>query len=420
MNYKRPLVLDIITWIHSLFLFACTYPFLASLVSYRGAAFARMTCSGLLLFVPIVLSWYLMQKLKYMIQYVLAAIPVILFTVAVSWLAGGLLCAVCAGIASLAIFWLRMNSKITYGKMKQEFLDVHNNQHFNLQEREIPGMLSCPQAYHWIWFTLLYVFGMLFRLTAFLYIMFAILFVDIFLCLLYHYISALYEYARTNQHVANFPLKTMQKIHRMTGIIGGLLLVLFLLPAVLYGREFQPDLTTDKPLLSFDEVMEEKQQYSAPEIVDTQLMEAMNSRKKEPPKWILYLAKIIGYIVSAVFIVALTIQMIRGIRGLGRDFSVEEEDEVVFLEPDLTDSVKRIFRSGKRDSFLSANQQIRKRYKKTIKKASKEKPSQTATPAELEKNAGLAEDASMQALHDLYEKARYSENGCTDEDLKLL
>lgn len=419
MNYKRPLVLNIITWIHSLFLFACVYPFLASLGSCKGAVFWRMTVSGLLLIIPIVISWLLIQKRINLLQYVLVSVPVIVLTAFLSLFTGGKVCAVLGLGFSLLVFGQRMHSKIIYGNRKQEFLDVHHGQQFDLQEREMPGFLNCPQPYHWVWFTLLYVPGMMLHFTTFLYIMFALFFVDIFLCLGYYYISSLYEYVRQNQRVANFPLKTMQKIHRMTGIIGGLLLVLFLLPAVLYGREFQPDLTTDRPLVTYDKGGQEMPEFSAPEIVDTQLMEAMNSQKKEPPKWILYLAKMIGYICSVIFAVALTVQMIRGIRRLGKDFSVEEEDEVVFLESDHTDSVKGIFRSRGRESFLSASQKVRKRYKKTIKKASKEKPSQTATPAELEKNAGLAEDASMQVLHGLYEKARYSETGCTDEDLKL-
>ncbi len=422
VNYKRPLVLDIITWFHSLFLFACIYPFLASLVSLKGAVFWRMTLSGLLLFIPIVAGWYLTDKLKYMLQYILAAIPVAVLTTALSYVTGGmqkpgLLCAVCTGLFSVFIFALRIKSRIVYGNMKREFLDVHENQQFDLQEREMPGLLNCPQAYHWVWFTLLYLSGMLLHFTKYLYIMFAILFVDIFLCLGFHYISSLYEFARSNQSVANFPLSTMKKIHRMTGIIGCLLLALFLLPAVLFGREFEPDLTTNEPLLKFEDVMHETQMAYEPEITDTQMIEAMDIQKTETPEWLLYLTKILGYLGMAVLLSAFTVGVIRRIKNLGKDFSVEEEDEVVFLEPDKTDSITGIFRKKGRDSFLSANQQIRKRYKKTIKKASKEKPSRTATPAELEKNAGLEGD-SIQPLHELYEKARYSEEGCTAEDLK--
>ncbi len=426
MKYKRPMVLDIITWIHSVLLFACVYPLLASLVSFRGAAFWRVTLSGALLLVPVVLSWYLLLKLKYLLQYVPASIPVVCLTVLLSWLAGGrgtpgLFSAALAGFFSVLIVILRIYSRVSYGNMKREFLDVHGSQHFDVQEREMPGLLNSPKAYHWVWFTILYVPGMFLRFTTFLYIMFGILFADVFLCLGYRYISSLYEYARANQEVANFPYKTMRRIHRVIGITGALLLVLFLLPAVLYGREFEPDLTTDRPLLEFKEPPPETQQEEyAPEITDTQLMEAMKIQNRPAPKWLLNLCKILGYICAVFLIVMFARQIIRGMKRMGKNFSVEEEDEVVFLEPDRTDSVTGIFRRKKRDSFLSANQQVRKRYKKTIKKATKEKPSATATPSELEKNAGLEDDASMRALHDLYEKARYSENGCSGDDMKSL
>lgn len=426
MKYKRPLVLDIITWFHSLLLFACVYPLLASLVSFKGVVFWRVTLSSLLLLVPIVLSWFLMLKLRYMLQYVPACIPVVCLTVLLSWLAGGmgtpgLFSAALTGFFSILVVILRIYSRVTYGNMKQEFLDVHGNQHFDIQEREMQGLLNSPKAYHWVWFTILYVPGMFLRFTTYLHIMFGIMFVDVFLCLGYYYISSLYEYARANQEVANFPFKTMCRIHRMSGIIGALLLVLFLLPAVLYGREFQPDLTTDKPLVEFEEPERATQQVEyTPEIADTQLIEAMKSQNRETPQWLLNLCKIMGYVCAIFFIIMFALQVIRHFKRMGKDFSVEEEDEVVFLEPDQTDSVAGIFRRKGRDSFLSANQQIRKRYRKMIKKASKEKPNSAATPSELEKNAGLESNPSVQTLHNLYEKARYSEEGCTGDDLKSL
>ena len=52
--------------------------------------------------------------------------------------------------------------------------------------------------------------------------------------------------------------------------------------------------------------------------------------------------------------------------------------------------------------------------------ATKGQPNKWATPSELERDAELADNAGMQALHDAYEKARYSENGCTREDMNAL
>ena len=59
---------------------------------------------------------------------------------------------------------------------------------------------------------------------------------------------------------------------------------------------------------------------------------------------------------------------------------------------------------------MSPNAVIRRKYKKTIK--SKFTPDDWMTPAEMEERGKFKIDL----LHNLYEKARYSEHGCTQED----
>ena len=59
---------------------------------------------------------------------------------------------------------------------------------------------------------------------------------------------------------------------------------------------------------------------------------------------------------------------------------------------------------------MSPNAVIRRKYKKTIK--SKLTPEEWMTPSEMEKRGKF----SIDLLHNLYEKARYSENGCTQAD----
>ena len=65
---------------------------------------------------------------------------------------------------------------------------------------------------------------------------------------------------------------------------------------------------------------------------------------------------------------------------------------------------------------FSPNAAIRRRYRKTILRGSKEKPEDWAAPAELEAGAGIADET----LHQLYEKARYSLEGCTPEESRAL
>ena len=47
-------------------------------------------------------------------------------------------------------------------------------------------------------------------------------------------------------------------------------------------------------------------------------------------------------------------------------------------------------------------------------------PAGWETPSELETKAQLVRDASTDKLHTLYEKARYSREGCTSEEAEAL
>ena len=100
---------------------------------------------------------------------------------------------------------------------------------------------------------------------------------------------------------------------------------------------------------------------------------------------------------------------------------INEETESTFLQ----DSQK-----NERDSLFSRlfhpNTTIRKRFKKQIqmgihsdKKTSNSIPV-SLTPLELEQYAKLPDDERTQLLHALYEKARYSKEGCTKEDVASL
>lgn len=65
----------------------------------------------------------------------------------------------------------------------------------------------------------------------------------------------------------------------------------------------------------------------------------------------------------------------------------------------------------------SPNAQVRRRYMRTLRTGfGKAVPKDSMTPTELETFAGV--DQSIGGLHDLYVQARYSEEGCTQEDVQ--
>lgn len=415
MNYRRPLVLDVLSWLHATLMFAAVYPFLSGFLDFSGEDFRRTASAGILILLPVVASFLLQQKINALIPFFLCGAAFSAGCVYLSYCWGGIrkdagmVCGTAMGICCAIIFGFRIYTKVLYGKSRHEFYAVHAaDTPFELKERELSSPLNSPKLYHLIWISALYVLEMLLHDKASLYVLYGIFLVDVFVSLGYQYISALYEFVRTNRRLASLPLASMHRIHRLLGIIGALLLALFLLPSLLYGHEFEPQLRAEKPTLTFDEVMQPvNTEFSAPEISDTQIAEVLENQKPTP-QWVLTLIRVMGWIVSAVMVITAIVLIIRGVRNLGKEFAVSEEDEIVFLKRGNPDTGETASTAVKKEGYFSRRQQIRRRYRKTIQKGTKGRPSAWATPSELEQNAALSGSPEMNELHDSYEKARYS------------
>lgn len=97
------------------------------------------------------------------------------------------------------------------------------------------------------------------------------------------------------------------------------------------------------------------------------------------------------------------------IRQIFRDFRKEADengDKIEDLE-DVAESERITVTVHRPDSGTS---DIKRRYRRTIRKHRKERPAAHEAPAEIEEKAGLAEDAAMQELHAEYERVRYGRN----------
>lgn len=426
MNYKKPVLLPILTWIHSLLLFAFIYPLAASMLSLHKMDFARMSACGLLLVIPIVCSSLLLERMHHMLVYLLCGFGIsavsayiAAMTTGAQTLAGSVTfwMTFCGG---MLVFIVHTVGKVRYGNMKRDFLAVHGDENsFTLPGPEVDSFLTEPSYYHLAWFSIWYVVGMVLHFTMCLYVMFAMVFIDVFVIVGYHYCDALHQYVCQNRKVANLPLTTMRNIHRIIGILGALLLTLALLPSVLFGHEFDIQLKPMEPIDSTEIVQP----------ANTEAMEGGNGNPFqdldagsifEPPAWLLTLCKISGYVILVGIVVFILAQIIRSMRRHGQDFAVEQEDEITFLKPAENEHKESIFTRLRTGHRLSTNQQIRRRYRNTIKKTTKGLPNNWATPSELEQAASLPDNESTAHLHDCYEKARYSKDGCSNEELRSL
>ena len=68
----------------------------------------------------------------------------------------------------------------------------------------------------------------------------------------------------------------------------------------------------------------------------------------------------------------------------------------------------------------SPNAQVRRIYKKQVLRHGKDAPSAYMTPEEAENFVGFPKGKERNTLHQMYEKARYSRDGCTREDVRLI
>ena len=98
-------------------------------------------------------------------------------------------------------------------------------------------------------------------------------------------------------------------------------------------------------------------------------------------------------------------------------------DRVEFLSPvkgDRKEGLKKRKRSGSLFSARSANEMIRRYYKKKIESTAKKTIPVSLAPEEIEETAGLSGAEGMEEFHEIYEKARYGKERCgQDEVLRM-
>ena len=141
----------------------------------------------------------------------------------------------------------------------------------------------------------------------------------------------------------------------------------------------------------------------------------------EPSPVLVLIMKILEYIVLIALAGGLIFGVIYGCIRISRGFKtsfVDRRDLVENLPEDERTTVRGRAQKRDRPGFLdrSPTAAVRRKYRKTLLHAAKEPPARWMSPAEAEAHAKLQNDA----LHVVYEKARYSEKGCTKDDLTAI
>ncbi|MCM1136816.1 MAG: hypothetical protein NC400_14730 [Clostridium sp.] len=428
MKLNQTLSLKIAGFFHALLLFWTFYPFTACILQMNNRRGVSFCLTGVLLLIPVILSFYGIKKIKYLIPYLLFGILCSLLfgalggfaasAVRAEFYSGGIL----AFVLSLLIFLIRSYSRIKKGQLQKALkeMPVSDTEKLDMGELEAPVFLEVPHPLHWIFFAVHYVAGALLKSSLYWHMIFYLFLADVFLCFAYQFAENFYRFLREHERSANLPVPTMKKVLKIIFGMACLILLLFVLPSLLYGKEPLSAITPKEYELPLE--LPEMEEPAAAELSPG--MEGfflMDEEPKEPPLWLQHLFTLCFYLLSLTIGVLILVMIYRACKRAGEFFADQSEDEIQFLEKSFSD--RNFFLKKAKDASapdLSVNLKIRKYYKKTLRKALKNSPKGSETPFELETAAKLPENQNRLLLHASYEKARYSNLECTQEELHAL
>ncbi len=224
--------------------------------------------------------------------------------------------------------------------------------------------------------------------------------------MLYQYISGTEEYLALNRRTGNIPSRRIYGIGTGMLAIFLLLFIIVILPPMLTtaSRHYR-DIRKSMAMIEFD--YEEYMRESGPDLIPAdpaQMMTEQYGEPPEPPAWLLALFKVLEVIVFAVF-AAMLIKVIYDVFRTFRETADDNGDLVEELED--TGEGFRIKKVRLAPHKLSERERIRKEYRRFIRRYRKERPARHESPTEIEKQAGIYDNAECRELHNIYEKARY-------------
>jgi len=227
-----------------------------------------------------------------------------------------------------------------------------------------------------------------------------------------------------NRRSANIPVKTITSMMAKSAVAGVFLILLFMLPAFILGREPLLDKDFSRQYYATDEYTIEDLSYATQQVKDeSDEIDFSQLKVDDTPRWVRVFQDVLMSVCVTVVILLFLLFLVAIIRHYVRAFAHRSQgmDEVEFLDVSNKDTGDRLKLFGTdEERFFSPTRQIRNRYKKMIRKWTQGQPDATHTPRQLEKAAGLMEGEELATIHNIYERARYSEEKAAAEDLKTL
>lgn len=380
-----------------------------------------------LLLLPFVVTAWGQKKLKHLVSYLIAgcASSILLFFLGAHFFES-LYLVVISAIIMLVRIPPRLNKTDDY-----EIVDETIS--------ESKGLLDSPSAGFLGYFVLLFFVAALLKQSKLQDLIYWITFVWLADFLIYINLKSLNSYLYSRRAIANLPGKQIISTNRALMIVFSVLALVLMLVIPLIpldhivssiGIAIRDFLRWFFSHFSSEEqaVVETVAESLAPSGQATMLGEV-----KPTPAWLkmLYdiLFAVIAFAVSAAALVGIGYAILLLVHRFYKP-TAATGDMQEFINEETESSFIQDVKKKETESFFSQlfhpNATIRKYFKKQIQKGNAANKNHSTlipsslTPEELEKYAGLPDEERTKLLHTLYEKARYSKEGCTKEDVALL
>lgn len=289
-------------------------------------------------------------------------------------------------------------------------------------EEVIYNFLNWPDVKHTIVYIFPYVCAIYTKHLGYIQALFAFFAIDVFIMFLHRGSAAFTEFMFKNRRSSNIPVASITRMIVIAMAAGVLLILLFMVPAFMLGHEplvgmelKKHDRTAAAPIIHMEDYAGD---VVTPE--DGTIEDYGDFQMPAVPEWLITLWNISMLLLILGSIALIIWIIVSFMRNSSRAFAgrFEDEDQVEFIDSSIDKAIFSINFNKQAEGLFSPKQQIRSRYKKLIKKRSEKSVRDSNTPWQLEEAAGLGDNADRRRLHELYEKARYSQEEVSLADAK--
>ena len=394
-----------ICWIHATLILALPIPLLYALdISEELQSTGLTYVKHLLIIIPIIISEKAVKKLRSLFAFGLSGIVMICGMGALMWLAGGIgsqteMMRVCdtifAMIGTLLVVCLRFRDRMNDDRQQKE-----EDPYWQPKE----SFLNRPGFAALWYFAVIYALGLGFTSPKVCNEVFFSSILYVFLIFVYQFIQGTERYFELNKRVSKLPKKRIYGIS--AGVLGIFLigLLLCMLPSILMAS-YRP-YTDIRNWFAHEETVADWTLDYGNVTTDNGSgnMDWLLGEQEEAPQMPAWVDSIFQGIAGLV-LVCIVIAIFKHIREIFYNFrkNYDENGDRIEELNDLDESEYFIPSVSEQPSDKE-EAQIRRRYKKEIRKRRKEMPGRYESPTELEHNAGLQD----MELHALYEAARYA------------